>query len=317
MRWGIISTGNIAHKFADTIAKMENQTVTAVASRELSTAKEFASQFGIPNSFGSKEEMLKSSLIDAVYVASPNMLHFEDVKLCLENKKAVLCEKPLTTSKAESQELYELAGKNKTFLMEGFWIRFLPLYEKLISDLKNGIIGTVTKIECTYGFISSGPRRLTKLTKELGGGALMDIGIYCLGFLKMVKPGKISYKGGTVEYCEFGTDEECVMDFGWEDGCTAHVDLSLKKVMARNAVIYGTKGKITIPDFQALEKYTVEVEGKAPYDEEPSDKRISFEFEIDEAEKCVKEGKTSSQIYTQKDSLDLIQLMDEVREGWR
>lgn len=315
MKWGILATGKIAHTFAETVAKMEEEEcVAAVASRSLEKAQAFAQEFDIPLAFGSYEELAACGEVEAVYVAAPNLMHDELVRLALSYGKHVLCEKPLTTSAGQSRALYELASEKHLFLMEAFWVQFLPLFEKLRSDLPR--IGQLQKIECDYGFVSSGPRRLTKLKPELGGGALMDIGIYCLGFLQIVHPGKLIYRGGSMERCEYGTDEESIMEFSWEDGAAAHVSLSVKREMPRRAVITGSRGKITLPDFQQAEEYTVYPEGEEAYTVKAPVGINGYEYEIRECTRCVAQGRCTSEIYTPQESLALIGAMDEVREAW-
>lgn len=172
MKWGILATGNIAGKFAQTVGKMEKEEqVVAVGSRSLERGKEFAEKYGISTYYASYEELLADRQVEAVYVATPNRLHFEDCKKCLEAGKHVLCEKPLTTKREESEELYRLAEEKGLFLMEAFWIRFLPLYDKMRELLAEGVIGKLQKAECRYGFEASGIRRTRKLMPELGGGA--------------------------------------------------------------------------------------------------------------------------------------------------
>ena len=316
MRWGILATGNIAHKFAATVAKMEpDEQVVAVASRSREKADLFAQEFAIPLAFDSLEALAACTEVEAIYIAAPNMMHAEMVRLCLQHGKPVLCEKPLTTSKKESQRLYELAREKKLFLMEAFWVRFLPLYQKLVQELNSGVIGEPKQIQCSYGFVSSGPRRLTKLKPELGGGALMDIGIYCLGFLQIVHPGPMRYCGGTVEFCEFGTDEACTMKFEW-DGGTAQVELSVKAEMPRLAVIRGSRGRIELPDFQHAEQYTVYPDGAQSYEVKAPMELDGFAYQIREASKCVREGRWFSPRNTSEQSLELIERMDLVRATW-
>ena len=286
-------------------------------SRTAERAEEFAAEFGIPKYFGSHAALAADPDTEAVYVAAPNQMHFDLVRLCLESGKHVLCEKPLTTCREESEKLYSLAKEKHVFLMEAYWVSFLPLFERLRETIASGAVGELRRMECRYGFVASGPRRLTKLKPELGGGALMDIGIYGLGFLMLAKGTCPQYKEGSAEYCEFSTDEACRMEFSWEDGCTAGVTLSLKEKMDREAILVGTKGRIALPDFQHAERYTVYENGKEPVEvfcpEEPG----GFAREIHEASACVEAGKWFSETFSPEMSLALIGLMDEIRKDWK
>ena len=140
MNWGILATGTIANKFATTVNAMaaEGERLAAVGSRRAESAKAFAAQYNIPHWHASYEELAADPAVDAIYIATPNALHYENCKLCLEHSKHVLCEKPFTINAEQAKELYALAEKKQLFIMEAFWIRFLPLYAKLQQMLADG-----------------------------------------------------------------------------------------------------------------------------------------------------------------------------------
>ena len=154
MNWGILATGTIANKFATTVNAMaaEGERLAAVGSRRAESAKAFAAQYNIPHWHASYEELAADPAVDAIYIATPNALHYENCKLCLEHGKHVLCEKPFTINAEQAKELYALAEKKQLFIMEAFWIRFLPLYAKLQQMLADRVIGTLQTITCQYGF---------------------------------------------------------------------------------------------------------------------------------------------------------------------
>ena len=209
MNWGILATGTIANKFATTVNAMaaEGERLAAVGSRRAESAKAFAAQYNIPHWHASYEELAADPTVDAIYIATPNALHYENCKLCLEHGKHVLCEKPFTINAEQAKELYALAEKKQLFIMEAFWIRFLPLYAKLQQMLADGVIGTLQTITCQYGFTTEGARRERKFNSALGGGALLDIGIYNLGFLQMVtgqQPQNVQTE--ELRLTEYGTD---------------------------------------------------------------------------------------------------------------
>lgn len=318
MKWGILATGNIAGKFAQIVGKMEEEEqVVAVGSRSLERGKEFAEKYEISTYYASYEELLADRQVEAVYVATPNRLHFEDCKKCLEAGKHVLCEKPLTTKREESEELYRLAEEKGLFLMEAFWIRFLPLYDKMRELLAKGVIGELQKAECRYGFEASGIRRTRKLTPELGGGALMDIGIYNLGFIQMVLnmvPERIETE---MKLNELGTDDYSSLTLWYPGGVRADSVQATDRLIERNAVITGTKGSIFLPDFQHAVKMTVQPLDKEAWDVELPVEINGFEYEIREVSRCVAEGKSFSRIHSPQDSIALIRLMDEIRQIWR
>ena len=319
MKWGILATGNIAKKFASTINQMskENEQLEAVGSRNIENAKAFANEHDIPRYYDSYEALVKDQDVEAVYVATPNTLHYENCRLCLEHGKHVLCEKPFTINDKQAQELYRLARDRHLFIMEGLWIWFLPLYDRLRSILQQGVIGEIKHISCQYGFVATGARKERKFNPALGGGALLDIGIYNLGFLRIVtgnEPQNVETQ--KVHINEYGTDDYSCLKLTYNDGCTAESVQTIGQELKRNARIEGTKGSIFLPDFQHAETMILEVEGKEPETIECPVDINGFEYEIREASRCVKLGYCSSDVYTAKDSIALTRLMYDIRMSW-
>ena len=285
MKWGILATGNIAKKFASTINQMskENEQLVAVGSRNIESAKAFANEHDIPRYYDSYEALVKDQDVEAVYVATPNTLHYENCRLCLEHGKHVLCEKPFT-----------------------------------INDiLQQGVIGEIKHISCQYGFVATGARKERKFNPALGGGALLDIGIYNLGFLRIVtgnEPQNVETQ--KVHINEYGTDDYSCLKLTYNDGCTAESVQTIGQELKRNARIEGTKGSIFLPDFQHAETMILEVEGKEPETIECPVDINGFEYEIREVNRCVKLGYCSSDVYTAKDSIALTRLMYDIRMSW-
>ena len=267
MKWGILATGTIAKKFASTVEQMgaEGEQIVAVGSRHLESAQAFAQQYGIPRCYDSYEALAADPEVEAIYIATPNTLHYENCKLCLEQGKHVLCEKPFTISPEQARELYRLAEEKHLFLMEAFWIWLLPLYNRLRQILTAGTIGELKQITCQYGFVASGARKDRKFDSGLGGGALLDIGIYNLGFLRILTgqdPEKVETK--EVHINEYGTDDYSRLVLTYPGGCKAESVQTIGQELERNVHILGTKGSIFLPDFQHTETMTLEVEGKEP-----------------------------------------------------
>ncbi|MBR2529374.1 MAG: Gfo/Idh/MocA family oxidoreductase [Oscillospiraceae bacterium] len=319
MKWGILATGSIAKKFASTILAMkdEGEALVAVGSRSLEKAKAFAEEHRIPTCYGSYQELAQAPDVEAVYVATPNNLHYENCRMCLLAGKHVLCEKPFTLRPEQAEELYSLAKEKGLFLMEAFWIRLLPLYDALIPMLRDGRIGEIREIRVQYGFTSQGARRERKFRSELGGGALLDIGIYNLGFLQMVTgTAPLSFSTQTLRLNEFRTDAYSDITLVYANGCTAHSIQTIGQELERNALITGTLGTVFLEDFQHAVQMTIKVQGQ---EEEtltyPMDIN-GFEYEIREASRCAAMGKFCSDIYPPKDSIALSQLLFDIRQSW-
>lgn len=319
MNWGIISTGTIANKFAKTVVAMgaEGEKLAAVSSRDEEKAKEFAKTYGAQKYYGSYEAMLSDKDIDAVYIATPNNMHYENALSCLLAGKNVLCEKPFTTCAEDAEKLYRLADEKGLFIMEGFWIRFLPLYETLLEIIKSKKYGELRHARCEYGFIAKGARRERKFLSELGGGALLDIGVYTLGFLHMVMNDNPTGFSTQVHFNEYGTDDYSVVQLSYPNGRTAQCLQTIGMQIERNAALFFDNAAIYLPDFQGAYSMNIKPLDGEPYKVECPAEINGFEYQIREVTKCVKAGKTHSEIYRPKDSISVMGLMDDIRKEWK
>ena len=317
MNWGILGLGTIAKKFAKAVNLMSEQgeRLVAVGSRSIEHAKEFADEYGAEKCYGSYEELAQASEIDAVYIATPNNLHYENCKMCLLNGKNVLCEKPFTINENEARELYELAREKGLFIMEGLWTWHLPIYKKIREIVESGSIGNVEEIKCQYGFVASGARKDRKFASELGGGALLDIGIYNLGFIYNVTRMMPEHFDSKVDINEYGTDEYSSIRMTFENGCVAEAIQTIGTVLDRKATIRGTKGQIILDDFQQAYSMKLLLDGKEEIIEIPY-QYDDFEYEIGEVSRCVSQGMNSSDVYTSEHSIALTELMHRIRISW-
>mgnify|MGYP003077904848 FL=1 len=243
-------------------------------------------------------------------------LHYENCRMCLEAGKHVLCEKPFTLSTEQAQELFDLAEEKGLFIMEAFWIRFLPAYDKLRAMLRDGVIGEVKRITSQFGFVAEGARRERKFKSELGGGALLDIGIYNLGFFHMITETAPEGFQSEVHMTEYGTDDYSEIDLEYPGGCSGHCIQAIGKQLDRNARIEGSKGVITIADFQFLQEFTVQLKDGTSYIVKEPFKINGFEYEIAETSRCVSRRLNTSYRYTKEDCLAVLRLMDDIRDSW-
>lgn len=318
MRWGILATGTIAAKFAETVNAMEaDQVLAACASRSMEKAEAFREKYQAARAYDSYEAMMRDPEVDAVYIATPNHLHYENCVMCLNAGKHVLCEKPFTVNREEGEKLFALAKEKGLFIMEAFWIRFLPALQKMKALIDAGTIGDVIWARSDYGFVAKGARKDRKFDSALAGGALLDIGIYNLGFMRMVM-GDEQPESFESQYHinEYGTDDFSTILLRYPCGKSAVVTTSIGISMARYAMVYGTKGSIALDDFQHAKKLTVQVEEEEPYTIELPMEINGFEYQIREAERCVKLGMYTSDVLKAEDTLDILELMSEIRKSW-
>ena len=318
IKWGIIGLGTIAEKFARTLASKDAETavLAAAASRSLDKAAAFAEKYDIGAYFGSYEEMLQSDAVDAVYICTPNNLHFENCMAALRAGKNVLCEKPFTTDAKQAETLYRYAEEKGLFIMEALWTLHLPLLKKTAEMIKSGIIGDVEYIRADYGFTAAGARHERKFLSELGGGALLDVGIYNIGFAKMMY-GKdpVEVKTDCI-LNEYGTDTFGNILAKYSETEFASLTSSIGLKMNTEGVIYGTKGRIYFPDHQKAEYMKLilndgtETEYVSPFE------LTGFEYQIKECCKCMEQGLTESPAYTHAQSIQVIKTLDMIREKW-
>lgn len=316
IRWGILGTGNIANIFAADLKQMQDAELIAVGSRDTDNAKSFAEKFSIPNRYASYTDLAKDPNVDVVYVATPHALHKENCLLCLENNKSVLCEKSFTLNANEAKELIDLARKKKLFLMEGMWSRFLPIMQKLYHYIEDGLIGEIQSINADLGFNLPFDPNNRIYNPKLGGGALLDVGIYpiSLAFWLMGPPHSIdtmAHLGQT------GVDEQACILFGYQGGPIAKLFATIKSETPSEAIILGNKGRIRIhhPMFRPG-GITISIIGqKDEYVEIPYEGN-GFIHEAEEVMECIRNRKTESSIMPLNETLLIMETMDQIRSKW-
>ncbi|MDO5377937.1 MAG: Gfo/Idh/MocA family oxidoreductase [Clostridia bacterium] len=311
IQWGILSTGMIAQNFAETCAKLKGEIqIRAVASRAQQSADAFAAQYGIPCAYGSYEALANDPQVDIVYVATPHSRHFEDMKLLIEAGKHVLCEKSFTTDAAQAEEIFALAGRKGVFVMEAFWTKFIPLYRQIERVLSEGKIGEIRAVTAQYGYTTG--RQERKLDPALAGGTLLDIGVYAVGFACMT----LGYSLDDVHSCLVmggqGTDmtDAVILRRG---NAVAQLTCAIGAQIPTHAAVYGTLGHIDIPDFKNPERASVLVDGQEPVTLVSPFEVNGFEYEIREAEACVRAGRKQSALMTGEQTVAVMRIMDEVR----
>ncbi|WP_010179385.1 Gfo/Idh/MocA family protein [Aquimarina agarilytica] len=225
-RWGIIGLGNIANTFASDLAFVPNAILHAVASRDLNKAEAFKTTYAANKAYSSYETLAKDPDIDIIYIATPHVFHFENAKLCITYGKAVLCEKPMGMNANQVTELCDLAKKNKVFLMEAMWTAFLPNFNRLMELVDSEKLGKVISFKADFGFKADFIPTSRLFDKNLGGGSILDIGIYpifaCLSLLK--KPTSITTNA---IIGQTGVDESCIINFNYPKSLKAELKSTL------------------------------------------------------------------------------------------
>ena len=243
IRWGILGTGYVAQQFATGLKSVSGAELYTVASRTKTKAQTFAQKFQVPHPCASYEELAANSNVDVVYIATPPAVHADNSKLCLNAGKSVLCEKPFTVNAQEAQEVIELAREKGLFCMEAMWTRFIPLVKRLKDLLASGEIGEICLVNIEFGLPVAANSNLLK--PEVGGGALLDRGIYGLSLASFLlgEPDKVDSQ---FSIGPSGVDEQAVLMLQYDKGAIVTISASLKTYSSNEMVIMGTHGKIRV-----------------------------------------------------------------------
>jgi predicted dehydrogenase len=316
IRWGILSTGWIAKKFAEGLSVLPDAEIVAVGSRAQETADAFGEKFGVPHRHASYEALADDPAVDVVYIGTPHPFHKDNSLLCLEAGKAVLCEKPFTINAGEAKEVIALAREKGLFLMEAMWSRYIPIIVKLRELLAEGVIGEMRMLTADLGFRSEFDPKSRLFDPELGGGALLDVGIYPISFASMVL-GTPSRTASLATMGRTGVDELAGLVFGYDGGQLAILHTGLRADTVIEATVMGTKGKIRVhsPWFYGT-TLTLSVEGRddevisLPYEGN------GYNFEAAEVMRCLRQGKLESEVMPLDETLAIMQTLDAIRAQW-
>jgi predicted dehydrogenase len=315
-RWGILAPGTIANKFATSVQALPDAELVAVGSRTLEKAKSFAAKFNIPRAYGTYQELAADPEIDAIYVATPNHLHAEAAILCMEHGRAVLCEKPFAGNVEQAEAMIGCAHSQRVFLMEALWTRFLPVMGVVSEWLEQGRIGELRRLECDFSFRSDAKPDSRLLNPELGGGGLLDVGIYALAFTSWVFGGLPPRVASLAEVGPTGVDEQAGILLLYPRGELAVLTCGVRTQGQISARITGTEGSIEIPTpfYKAQEAVLKtpqsEVRERRPF------LALGYEYEAMEVARCVRAGLPESPAAPLEESLMLTSFMTRLRTEW-
>jgi predicted dehydrogenase len=311
--WGIIGPGKIANKFAAALPLAGNARLHAVASRDPARARSFAATHGAGQIYDSYEQLAADPAVDAVYIATPHGFHAEHALICLQRGKAVLCEKPMALNAAQVTEMITASQSHRAFLMEAMWTRFLPLTQKTTDLIAAGKIGELRYIRADFGFLAPFQPASRLYDLRLGGGSLLDIGIYPL-FLCLYLLGKPDHVHAAGHLAPTGSDDTCHAILTFNDGRSAVISSTLACQTSLTAEIAGTEGSIRIPTpWYKNDRLSWNQTGQ-PEDTILLEPMVNgFEYQIREVTRCLEAGEIESPSMTHAFSLMMSQTMDEIR----
>jgi len=318
IRWGILGAGRIARKFASDLSLVNDAHLVAVGSRSASTGDAFANEFNIPHRHDSYEALVQNPDVDIIYIATPHNLHYENTMLCLQHGKAVLCEKPFAMNGRQVREMIKTAEEKNVFLMEALWTKFLPQFIKVQQMVNEGLVGEITSIRADFGFIPSPPVPARLFDPALGGGSLMDIGIYPV-FLALSLLGKPDFIQADMTPAPTGIDEQCSISFKYKNGALAQLFSTNAGNTSVEADITGRGGRIRMTNrFHNLTGGIEYLEGRSDEKQliyvEKDSSGFGYQYEAQHAAECLRKGLAESPVMSHKDSLDLIDTLDAIRK---
>lgn len=312
IRWGIAGPGAIAQQFAQGLTQLDDAALAAVGSRDLGRAQAFVARHG-GRAFGSYAALAEDPSVDAVYVATPASCHMHDTLMFLEAGKHVLCEKPFTLDAGQATRMVETARRRGVFLMEAMWSRFLPAYRLLRDVLDAGEIGEPNHLIADFGMRRPVDPADRLFDASLGGGGLLDLGVYPVQLASMVlgEPSRVRAAG---HIGVTGVDEQVAAVLGYPGGATAVVQAALRVHMTFTARISGSEGTIDLPAFMHCPDHLFVQRGAdrrridAPWVGE------GLRFQVEEVHRCLHAGLPESGVMPLDESVSVMRTLDSIRD---
>lgn len=316
MNLGILGAGRIAATMADTLRKLNdsgNHTVRlyAVAARDLGRAQTFAMEHGAQRAYGSYEEMLEDPALDFVYIATPHSHHYGQIKLCADHGKHVLCEKAFTVNARQAQAALAYAKARGVLVTEAIWTRYQPMRQMIADVLSSGVIGTPTMLTANLCYPVTGKERI--LRPELAGGALLDVGVYCLNFAEMVF-GRAQSVQGSCTKGDTGVDLTDSITLTWPDGRMAVLNAGCNCLSDRQGIVYGTKGFLVVENINNPQGYKVYNDQYQLVEQVSCPHQLTgYEYEVLETADCIARGVLECPSMPHHETIHMMEVMDHLR----
>jgi len=313
LRWGILGTGGIARTFTADLLTLPDHEVVAVGSRAADTAASFATAHGIPRAHASYQALADDAEVDVVYVATPHSGHAAAALTCIAAGRHVLVEKPFTLDAASTTEVIAAARSAGVFCMEAMWTRFNPAITMLRELVTDGAIGEIVSVQADFGFAAPYDPTGRLFAPELGGGALLDLGVYPISLSSMLlgEPTTVLATAGTAPS---GVDSNTGILLGYDSGAVAVLQCSLRGDTPTRAAITGTRGRIELPPlFFKPDALTLHHDGTEPRHETFTLPGNGYTFQADEVASCIRAGRTESDLMPLDETLSIMRTLDRVR----
>jgi len=316
IRWGILGTGKIAKAFATALRETPGATLAAVASRSVDSATKFGQEYGAERFHGSYQALADDPDVDVIYIGTPHPMHHENALMCLNGGKAVLVEKSFAMNRRQAEDIINLARARKLFVMEAMWTRFMPAVVEAKRIVDSGEIGVPANVTADFGFTADVGPEHRLFAPELGGGALLDLGIYPLSMSSFFL-GPVTAVKAQAEMAPTGVDMQTAFTLSHQDGGVSSCACSLRSRTPTELTISGTKGFVRLHDrFHNTESITVTVVDGAARSERTLNLPRSgngYTHEAQEVGRCLRAGLIESPVMPHEETLSLMGTLDEIR----
>ncbi|WP_051415783.1 Gfo/Idh/MocA family protein [Nocardiopsis sp. CNT312] len=314
LRWGVAGTGGIAHTFLEALKSTPSAQVTAVGSRTAERARAFADTWGIPRAHGTYEDLADDPGVDAVYIAVPHPAHHPHTLAFLRAGKHVLVEKPMAMNAQQASEMVAAARTQGRFLMEAMWTRFLPAYRLARELVADGAIGPLRSLTAEFGFSAPYDPAHRLFDPALGGGALLDVGVYPLALASHFL-GDLTVVGATRHLSPDHTvDTHTDVLVRGADGASAALRCATRSAMPNRAVLVGEEGWLELDRSWAPTEVVLHRRGGEPEAFQRPWRANGYEYEAEEVARCVARGELESPDMPWEESLRLARLVDRIRD---
>lgn len=313
IRIGILGTGAIARKMADTIRHTRGVRLYAIGSREQETAENFASEFKCKKAYGSYEALVQDDKVDLVYVATPNSTHYDCAKLALDNGKPVLVEKPFMLNEKQAREILDLGKEKGLLVQEAMWTRFLPLAEEMRAVIQSGLIGEVRSLRANISAPIADKQRIAD--PALGGGALLDLGVYVLTFASLFFGDEISDIASLATKNPLGADEQTGILLRYADGKMASLTCTALTPGKHEGILYGSEGYLVTDGITSFKSFSVyDNAGKRIRHRRAKKRKDGYAYELLAVASALREQKVECVQMPHESTLKIMNMMDFIRK---
>lgn len=318
MKIGILGCGHIARKIANDLQYVDGVTLQAIGARSKESADAFALLYPVSNVHYSYEALVQDATVDLIYIATPHALHAAHALLCLQHGKHVLCEKSFTINTKQAEQVFEMAERNKLFVMEAFWTKFLPHYIRTKEMIDAGDLGIIQHINACFGFRVDKPIDQRLWNPALGGGSLLDIGVYNV-FIAQSILGMPQEVNAAAQFSETNVDKTCTAQFRYDNGATVHLYSSFVNYAPIEVHIHGTQGRIHLTNrYYAPSSSVIFYQGtdetaiKIPVQQEEG---WGYQYQVRHVKECWEQGFTQSPVISWQDTINQMKTLDAIRKS--